>query len=138
MKLAQPSWELATKILGPLKYDEWITGYLIKSSGEERVEISSFADAVRLLDSHKIEDFSHHDLLFPGVKKMLAWIDPQQLMEWVRTVFCDWELALAIKQVLLLDGHASYPEQIKSIRELMQYRLRQAVSLVEAQAKSAC
>ncbi|GEM_PF-1523579 len=138
MKLAQPSWELASRILRPLKYDEWITGYLIKNPGEVPVEISSFADAVRVLDSYKIEDFSHHDLLFPGVKAMLAWIDPQQLMEWVRTVFEDWELALAIKQVLLLEGSASYPEKIKPIRELMQCRLRQALGVIEAQTKSAC
>lgn len=137
MQLAQPSWQLASNILRELDHDERITIYLLKSRGVIAVDLHNFEGAVDLLNVGKVEDFSSEDLLFPGAKAVLAWVDPQTLVEWVRTVFADWELALAIRQSLLFTETATYPEKIMPIRELLELRLAQCKKAIGEAVKSA-
>lgn len=122
VKLAEPSKELATRLLGKVSFQERLVGTKIHSSaGSLSRSIYSFEEAV---------DFLHVNVegVMARGSSSAGYIDTDVLKKWVGETLGDTELAEAI-EVKVKTG-SNYKERILPVKRLMKQRLEQCKELL--------
>lgn len=122
VKLALPSKELATRLLGKVSFQERLTGTTMhQTAGSIDVALYSFKDAAGFM-SVDLGDFMVRN------SGSIAYINQDVLKKWVGETLGDTELAGAI-EVKIKEG-SNYKERAGSINELMEQRLRQCKEVI--------
>jgi len=112
-KLSEPSRELGDRILGKVAFEDRFIGYrLSERHGAMRVTSYSFQETVNLL------------------KDRLPRVDFDTLLEWVRKVMEDEELAESMATEI--SEQSNDYDRVVGIRNLMEERLTQCKKIAEA------
>lgn len=119
-RFVPPTPERVAHALRELSYEERLVGHkMTPSAGNSACEMYSLAQAVVFLLGNRWDA----PLLSPGFKGTINWIDIELLVNWLRDVVGDPELADAIEsQAMPLD---SYRLQMERLGELFAQRMRQ-------------
>lgn len=122
-QLAQPSVDLAKRLLSKVKEEEQLLGVIMNPmAGNAPRKLLSFPDACGFLHIDPPED-----LLGVGARGQIRYIDLGILKRWIAEVFEDAELADAIGEVL--DQEEVFGKQMGPVKELMLQRLEQCKAI---------
>lgn len=126
VELSQPSKQLAAKTLAPVSFELRLVGIkMTPMAGNVEQPIVSLQEAVRFLQMTSLEQ-----VLAAGPKASVPYVDPKVLQAWILDVFGDQELSEAIEEQVAKGQN--YREQAESMRELLQLRVEQARTVLEA------
>lgn len=124
VSLPKPSRDIALRVVGEVGYEERLLGVKMKSMvGNQEHFIYSVKEVIEFLRMERIED-----LLTPGGKEYVGYIDPHVLKTWIAEVIRDQRLAEAIKEnIERLDN---FKDQVAAIKILISERFEQCVELI--------
>ena len=118
-KLPEPTRDVAARILSEVDFDKRLIGYDMKPrAGNTPLSLYSFAEAVNFLHVDSLED-----LMIPGARGSVGYIDLEALKNWVATVMGDEDLAAAIDEAVTQNDN--YHDQAHAVKEVMMERLGQ-------------
>lgn len=124
-KLPEPSKDIAARILAEVPFDRRLMGFrMTPRAGNTPMALYAFEEAVKFLHVDSLED-----LLTPGGKGSVGYIDLGALKEWVEEVMGDKDLAAAIGEVIAEDSN--YHDQANTVQGLMAERLSQCKHIVK-------
>ncbi|MGD8791167.1 MAG: hypothetical protein PVF47_01335 [Anaerolineae bacterium] len=122
--LGEPSPELAARLLGKVRFEDRLeVTRSVAMAGDMRTWVYTLQEATDFLHMSRVED-----LLRKGGKGGIGYIHPPALERWVREVFQDQELALAIGE--LIETGQCYAERMVGIKRLLEQRLAQCQEVV--------
>lgn len=117
--LAPPSDELVHHAMRDLDYSERLTGYSASPTvGNQRIELYSFAQAGSFLIGNKWAD-----LLSEGAKGSMNYMDVPIMIDWLREVIGDVDLAEAVERDTADAGN--YKAQVEAAGSLFKARFTQ-------------
>ena len=124
VELEQPPQELAARLLAKVRFEDRLeVTRSVAMAGDIRSWVYTLREATDFLHMSRVED-----LLQKGGKGGIGYIHPPTLEKWVREVFQDQELALAIGQVI--ETGQCYAERMVGIKRLLELRLAQCQDVV--------
>lgn len=125
-RLPEPSKDVATRILSEVPYNDRLIGFrMTPRSGNTPLSLYAFEEAVKFLHVDSLED-----LLTPGSKGSVGYIDLEALKGWVSRVMDDQDLAAAIDEIVR--NNDNYHDQANAVQTLMDERLQQCKEVVKA------
>lgn len=126
IEMAEPSAELAHRLLGEVPWSERLVGVNMHClSGPTRMDLYSLDQAAAFMRSDELEH-----LMDPMSGASYGYIDPDVLVGWVKGALRDAELADAVKAVA--GEYEHYLGQLEPIQDLLVQRLRQAEAVAGA------
>jgi hypothetical protein len=136
VNLSEPSRELAARILAGVSFEKRLIGTRTNpGAGDIRENIYSFEEAVVFLKDNDEDIWASNDWVYS--------IDQRRLQKWLDEVLGDKELADAIEDKIResanytgYDRDLKEREQLKEIKELMEYRLKQCQELMAKETES--
>jgi hypothetical protein len=127
--LTVPTEEQATSFMRELGFEDRFMGYVLKASGQMAVTVYTLEAAILFLG----QDNTAYTVVdqFPGHDVHVAYMEPKALVDWIREVIGDVELADAIEAASSeIPQESGYPPQLRSMRELMSQRFLQYLDVL--------
>ncbi len=125
-QLPKPTKDVATRILSEVGFDNRLVGFDMKPrAGNTPMSLYSFAEATNFLHVDSLDD-----LLIPGGRGSVGYIELAALQKWVDQVMGDKDLASAIGEAVKQND--CYHDQAIAVKELMAERLSQCKETMKA------
>ncbi len=129
MTFTIPTAEFVEQALREVEWGDRLIGYMMTpTTGNKTRDMYSLPEAVQFLFGTKWDA----PLLQAGYKGGINWVDVQQLVDWLRDVIGDVELADAVDRDVL--GLGVYREQSMALLELFTERMNQYRAVRDAAA----
>lgn len=114
-----PSAALANRLTTDVDYEERLVGVKLHGlKGNTQMGLFSLREAMEFMGMDDLDDLQRY-----GSKGSIHYVDFDALVEWVREVHGDDELADAIEESVA--AHDNYRDQVGPVKELMGARLAQ-------------
>ena len=124
VSLPEPSREVALRVVSEVDFEERLLGVKMRSMvGNQEHFIYSVKEVIEFLRMEHVED-----LLTPGSKEYVGYIDLNILEKWVAEIIRDKDLAEAIKEES--ERSNNFKDQVTSIKALIAERFSQCVALI--------
>ena len=124
VSLPEPSREVALRVVSEVDFEERLLGVKMRSMvGNQEHFIYSVKEVIEFLRMEHVED-----LLTPGSKEYVGYIDLNILEKWVAEIIRDKDLAEAIKEES--ERSNNFKDQVTSIKALIAERFNQCVALL--------
>ncbi|OKY78843.1 MAG: hypothetical protein BTN85_1346 [Candidatus Methanohalarchaeum thermophilum] len=121
--LSKPSEEQAKKILSEVGYGDKIAGVRMHAmAGNTKEPLGSLREVDNFLKAKA------PGKLIKGQTSSVNYIDPNALSSWIKEVLGDSELAKKIEKNI--DKEDDYRKQAKTIRKLIEKRIKQSRELI--------
>lgn len=125
-KLAEPSKDLAARLLSELDYEKRLVGYeMSPATGNAQRSLYSLQEAYDFLKMGEADD-----LLLRGGGALIGYLDLDELRQWVGDVLGDQDLAAAVGQAVA--DAENYRDRLLEVRQLVRERLDQCKAAVSA------
>ena len=124
VSLPEPTRDVALSIVGEVGFEERLLGIkMMPMVGNQEHFIYSVKEVLEFLRMEPVED-----LLTPGSKSYVGYIDLHVLKKWMAEVIGDQGLAEAIQNVLEIKDN--FKDQVAEIKTLIADRFSQCVALL--------
>ena len=124
LSLPEPSRDVASRVVGEVDFEERLLGVKMRPMvGNQEHFIYSVKEVIEFLRMERVED-----LLTPGSKEYVGYIDTHILKKWIAEVIEDKDLAEAIKEEI--ERSDNFKDQVTAIKALITARFSQCVALL--------
>lgn len=124
VNLPEPSRDVALRVVGEVDFEERLLGVKMRPMvGNQEHFIYSVKEVIEFLRMECVED-----LLTPGSKEYVGYIDLHILEKWMAEIIKDIDLAEAIKEESARSNN--FKDQATSIKALIAERFSQCVALL--------
>ena len=124
VSLTEPSRDVALRVVGEVGFEDRLLGVKMRPMvGNQEHFIYSVKEVIEFLRMEPVED-----LLTPGSRSYVGYIDLQVLKNWMAEVIRDQGLAEAIENALEIKDN--FKDQVAEIKALIADRFNQCVALL--------
>jgi hypothetical protein len=124
VSLPEPSRDVALRVVGEVDFEERLLGVKMRPMvGNQEHFIYSVKEVLEFLRMERVED-----LLTPGSKEYVGYIDLRILERWMAEIIKDKDLAQAIKGES--ERSDNFKDQVAGIKTLIAQRFDQCVALL--------